>query len=349
MNIAIIAITPGGAALARRLDGSLPGAEVHLPERFRQDDRCRYFREPLAEVLPRLFAEGRPLVCVMAAGIAVRLLAPHLQGKSVDPAVVVMDERGAFAVSLLSGHLGGANALARQLAALSGGQAVVTTATDVNGLPAWDEVARQEGMTIEPLAAIRTLNRLLLEGGKILLADEGGLLGDRYEGVAGVRRIATVEEALRGDAEGKVLVTHHLRSEGEGADNVLFLRPRNLAVGIGCNRGTSAEEIEKTVFSELERAGLSPRSIACLATVEAKRDEAGLLRFAEAHGLPLAFYSAEELNRVEAPSADSPHALAAVGARGVSEPAAILASGGGPFLLPKVKRGNVTVAVAERP
>ena len=345
----IIAITPGGAALARRVGALMPDAEVLLPARFRQDDGCRYFGEPLRVVLPRLFEEKRNLVCIMATGIVVRLLAPHLRGKGTDPAVVVVDEAGRFAIGLLSGHLGGANELAREVARLCGGQAVITTATDVNGLPAWDESARRAGLIVEPVDRIRILNSLLLEGERIALADPGGRIAHLYSGVPGVETFSTFDDALNFEAKGFVFVTNRLLSEQEEAPQVLLLRPRNLVVGIGCNRGTGAEEIAEAVKSVLNEAGLSSLSVACLATISEKADEEGINTFARRQGLPVEYHDAAALNGVEVPGEPSLHALAAVGAKGVCEPAAVLSAAGGPLLVKKSKRGNVTVAVAERP
>lgn len=348
VNLAIVAVTPGGAELARRLASEFPEASVFLPEKFRRDDPCRYFTAPLAELLPELFAETEGLVCIMATGIVVRILAPHLRGKEVDPAVVVLDEAGRFSVSLLSGHLGGANALARDLARLTGGEAVITTATDVNGLPAWDEAAREEGLRVEPLENIRTLNALLLRGEKIVLVDRRGRIARRFAGVPAVEPAENFTEALKSGAAGRVFVTNRYIPRLEEQKNLLVLRPRDLVVGIGCNRGTSAEEIGTTVAAELKHAFLALASVACVATIADKRDEAGLTRFARQHNLPVEYHDAEALNRVAAPSEPSPHALRAVGARGVCEPAALLSAGDGRLLVRKKKVGNVTVAVAEK-
>lgn len=348
MTLSIVAITPGGANLARRLGQVLPEACLHLPERLRADDRCCYFREPLVELLPRLFARGDALCCIMSTGIVARLLAPHLRGKAVDPAVVVMDEVGAFAISLFSGHLGGANQLARQLAQLSGGQAVITTATDVNGLPAWDDVARQVGLVVEPVTNIKVLNSLLLYGEKIALVDRRGRIAQYFSGVPGVFTAGTFSAALHAGAAGMVFVSHRLIPNLDQYSNLLLLRPRDLVIGIGCNRGTSAAEIEAVVLQELKRAFLSVASVACLATITDKADEVGLNEFARHYNLSVEHHQAAALNQVDSPTPESSHVMAAVGARGVCEPAAILSAEGGRLLVPKQKRGNVTVAIAEK-
>lgn len=347
MKTAIIAVTGGGADLARRLAESMPESEVFLPEKFRRDDACNYFSAPLGDVLPELFAEAGGLVCLMATGIVVRLLAPHLRGKDRDPGVVVADEEGRFAISLLSGHLGGANELAGRVAAATGGQAVITTATDVNELPAWDDVARRENMAVEPLENIRILNSLLIEGRPIALVDRRQRVAPYFTDVPSVRRARNFIDTAVDSAVGRVFVTHRFVPQPERHGALLLLRPRDLVVGLGCNRGTSSEEIADAIEKVMSEAFLSTSSIRCLATIAAKRDEQGINDYASFAGLPLEYHAAAALNMVEGSSPPSGHALRAVGVSGVCEPAAILSARNGRLLVRKQKHGNVTVAVAE--
>ena len=144
-----------------------------------------------------------------------------------------------------------------------------------------------------------------------------------------------------------MLVGNRLPPERINPEQLLILRPRNLALGIGCNRGTSADEIEAFVALHLKQLSLSPKSVCCIASVAAKRDEAGLSECAERMGVPLRCFESAELNQIVFPSPPSEYARAAVGVAGVAEPAAILASGGGRLLLNKVKSANVTLAIAE--
>lgn len=347
MKLAIVAITSRGAQLARQLGAELPEARVYLPEKFRGGDDCDYFDQPLAVWLPNLFSTVEQLICIMATGIVVRILGRELRGKDKDPAVVVMDEAGQFAISLLSGHLGGANDLARRLATICGATPVITTATDVNRLPSWDQAARDAGLVVEPVAHLKTLNRLLLEGGRIALVDQRRRIAGTFASLPGVTLYENFAAATRSSADGLVFVTHRFLPHLQNQPEMLALRPRDLVVGVGCNRNTSAEEIEMAVRNKLKQSFLAFGSIACIATIDAKRDEVGLLKFAEAYNLPIEFHTAEELNRVEISSPVSIHAQRAVGAKGVCEPAALLSSGLGEMLIRKQKVGNLTLAVAE--
>jgi cobalt-precorrin 5A hydrolase len=346
MTLAICAITARGAALARRLGTLLPEAEVWLPEKLRATDTCHYSAVGMTALLPQLFRRGHGLICIMATGIVVRSLAPQLRSKALDPAVVVLDEAGQFVISLLAGHLGGANALTRQIAALLNATPVITTATDVNGLCAWDEAARRAGLAIEPLERIRTLNSLLLQGERIALVDHERLIAKEFASTPGVYLAPNFNAANRAEAAGRVFVTERRIPQLEQQQNLLLLRPRCLVLGIGCNRHTSKEEIAQAVEETLSSAWLSRLAVGRIATIAEKGDEAGLRAYAEELRLPLTTYSREELNSIRGPSPPSVHALAAVGAFGVCEPAALLAADGGPLLIPKQKCGQVTVAVA---
>lgn len=350
MRIAVIAITRNGAQLGRRLRDGLAAAELYVSGRYAGKagkERQTFDPADLKSLIPSLWKTYDGLVFIMAAGIVVRMIAPFLESKESDPAVVVMDDAGRFAVSLLSGHLGGANELAERCAFITGGRAVITTATDANDLPSFDMLAKAQGWVIDDISRVKTLNTLLLDGEEIAVVDPSGRTRTWFHGRARLTFHDTMASALDSRARGYLFVTNRHLPPRTRPDNLLILRPRNLVLGIGCNRGTPAEEIDAFVATHLKRIFLSLKSVARIATAAAKRDEAGLLAYAERHSLPLAFFESGELNGVAAPSPPSASALAAIGAQGVAEPAAILASEGGRLLLKKVKSDNVTLAVAE--
>ena len=350
MRTAVIAITSKGALLGRRLRDGLAGGELHVSRRYAgQADRATRTFDPddLKEVVTELWRGADGLVFIMATGIVVRMIAPLLKSKETDPAVVVMDDAGTFSISLLSGHLGGANELAGRCALISGARPVITTATDVNKLPSFDMLAKEQGWVIDNISGIKTLNRLMLDGERIAVLDHGGQTRDWFRGRANLCFFETFSEVLASGARGFLLVTNRHTPHQAQPDNLLILRPRNLVLGIGCNRNTSLDEIDEFVGAHLRRIFLSLKSVSRIATAAAKREEIGLLAFAERYDIPLCFYESEELNRVTVPSCPSPHAMAAIGANGVAEPAALLASEGGRLLLKKVKSANVTLAVAE--
>jgi cobalt-precorrin 5A hydrolase len=350
MRVAVIAITRRGALLGHRLCKTMAGFELYVSRRYagQAGGRCTCF-EPadLTAQITELWKRYDGFVLIMATGIVVRIIAPLLESKETDPAVVVMDDAGRFAISLLSGHLGGANELAERCAFASGARAVVTTATDANDLPSFDMLAKEQGWGIDDISRVKTLNTLLLDNEEIAVVDPTGQARLWLHGRGRIAFYETIAEAAGSSARGFLFVTNRHLPQQITPEQLLILRPRNLVLGIGCNRGTPVDEIEMFVTAHLKRLFLSPKSVTCIASVAAKRDEAGLTEFAERLGVQLRCFESDELNQVTFPSPPSEHALAAIGVAGVAEPAAILASGGGRLLLKKVKSSNVTLAVAE--
>ena len=345
MHIAIIAITKNGARIGSELHEGIPESRLFVIEKH-ATGVAHPFSSGMQPLLDRLWPDYGGFIFIMATGIVVRTIASLLQAKDRDPAVVVLDDAGRFAVSLLSGHIGGANALAKTCAELIGSIPVITTATDVNELPSFDMLAKENGWLIEDLTRVKVLNALLLEGKEIAVVDHGSAVRRYCAGKGLLSFHEDFDAALESGASGLLFVTNRVIAPRQNSDKLLVLRPLNLCLGIGCNRGTSAAEIESVVREHLERLELSMRSVKCIATAQAKGDEAGLLEFAAACGKPVLLYESDQLNSVDAPSPASDHAFAAIGAKGVAEPAALLASGGGRLLLHKVKSGNVTLAIA---
>ena len=350
MRLAIVAITRRGTQLGHILSENIVGPEFYVSHRYAAYAGNRYNSfDPteLKALIASLWNQYDGLVLIMATGIVMRMIAPLLQSKDTDPAVVVMDDAGKFAIALLSGHLGGANELAGHCAFATGACAVITTATDANDLPSFDMLAKERGWVIDDIRRVKTLNTLLLDNEAIAAFDSTGKTSPWLHGRGNVTFYETIAEAANSGALGFLFVTNNILSEQINLEKTLILRPRNLVLGIGCNRGTPADEIDEFATTHLKKLSLSAKSIYCVASVAAKRDEAGLIEFAEQLAVPLCFFEADELNQVAFPSPPSEHALVAVGATGVAEPAAILASCGGLLLLEKVKSANVTLAVAK--
>lgn len=350
MRIAVIAITRNGARLGHKLRETMTGCVLFVSSRYAGQaggERTCFEPADLKSMVAGIWKKYDGFVFIMATGIVVRMIAPLLESKEIDPAVIVMDDCGTFAISLLSGHLGGANELAERCAFASGARPVITTATDANQLPSFDLLAKEQDWLIDDISKVKHLNTLLLDDQEIAVVDPGGVTRCWLHGRGKVTFYETFAEAVRSQAKGFLFVTNrHLPPQTLPA-NLLILRPRNLVLGIGCNRGTPVDEIENFVSTQLKRIFLSTRSICCIASVSAKSNETGLLEYATRLGVTFRCYTSDELNQVEFPSPPSPHALAAVGSGGVAEPAAILASGGNRLLLKKVKSENVTLAVAE--
>jgi len=319
MTRAYLAFTDTGLALARRLADALPGSV----------DRCGSGGVSLAGWTALQFAQSDALVFVGAVGIAVRAIAPHCRSKASDPAVVVLDECGRFAVPVLSGHLGGANNLARALAAVCGAVPVITTATDAHGIFAVDEWAKHQNCTVLEAERIKHVSSKLLAGQSVRFAAEFSVQGTPPAGVDPARTPAEADFALTLSPAG----------------DALHLVPRIGVLGIGCRRGTCAEQLEAAFADFCARHSLAPACIAAAASIDLKADEAGLLAFCRAQGWPITFYSAEQLRALSGPFTPSPFVQSVTGVDNVCERAAVLASGGC-IRIPKQAGGGVTFALA---
>jgi cobalt-precorrin 5A hydrolase len=277
----------------------------------------------------------------MAVGIVVRSLAPYLKSKAYDPGVVVVDEAGQFAISLLSGHLGGANDLAREVARILGGTPVITTATDVQGLPALDLLAVEHGLTIENLPEVRVLAMALLEGRPVRVVDPHNYLAETV--AAYPERFIPAPDLDQALSLPGPTVYVGFRERPWPAD-WLRLRPRNLVAGMGCHKGTPEKELIDFIESTFQQAGLSLLSLKALATIEAKKEEPGLRIAARSLGVEFLWFTAQELEAMPAPN-PSPQVARHMGVLSVSE-AAALKAGGAELIVPKRKAANATLAVA---
>lgn len=352
-KIAVWALTSGGLALARRLAVQWPGAALLGTRRIadRSEGRPMQAFDRLTDAVAEQFHQFGGHLFIMATGIVVRAIAPHLRGKTIDPAVVVVDDRGRFAVSLVSGHIGGANRLARQAADLLGALPVITTATDIHGKPAIDLLALERGLSIENPGGIKAVNMALLADEPVWVHDPAGWLGTRWAGGAQTFPPQAVKDPsrLEGHAPAAVWVDDTLRALDP---RILVLRPPSLVAGIGCNRGTSLEEIRGFLDSTFERQALARGSLSALASIDLKADEVGLCSLAAEMDLPVRFFTREELAQVEDVPTPSAVVSKHIGVPSVCEAAAILAGRSGPrssqLIVPKQIAENVTVAIVRR-
>jgi cobalamin biosynthesis protein CbiG len=339
---------PGGTG------GHLPGRSALIPV---EPGRLIFF-ERLSDCVAENFHRCKAHIFISAAGIAVRAVAPLLVSKRSDPAVLLVDQAGRHVISLLSGHLGGANALALRAAEILGAEPVITTATDLEDLPAIDLLAEAAGLVPSNPEALGKISAALLAGRKIDLFDPDNRLGliggPREKHFRVLARPPGAGKPCGGPSSPAVVVDVHLPCAGF-LQNELRLHPPLLYAGIGCRRGVSATAIRQALLEVLRVHGLAAPALAGIASISAKSGESGLLEAAAGLGLPLEFFSPAELAEfpVRSPSAK---ALEVFGVAGVCESAALALatkagglSGPGAAVLavPKQISGGVTVAVAK--
>lgn len=324
MNVSVVAITAEGRKTADRIAASLAN--------------CTHDKSSakVAQKIKRLWARSDALICIMATGIAVRSIAPLVADKKTDPCVIVLDQSGKFVISLLSGHLGGGNELAETVSRITGGIPVITTASDILGKTALDLWARRNNLLIEDSSKLTRITSGFIDGKTIKVYSHN-------------KSIVLPEDLEFTDtAEGAdIVITYNKNMTFEG----LCCIPRTLYLGVGCNRGTGAADIEKSFVELCETYGIAPGAFMGICSIDVKNDEEGILLFAKDYGFTPLFFSRDELNMVKDVSFSSA-AMKAVGAQGVAEPAAILgaASSGDDtdLIVRKMKWKDVTMAVAER-
>ena len=324
MKLGMISFTAGGTALLRRLAVRLRAQGVpcrgYVPERYWTDEMGAEGIEASGKggagrFAERMFASGTPMLFVGAAGIAVRAIAPWVRDKMSDPAVLVMDEAGRFVIPILSGHVGGANELARLIGDCCGAVPVITTATDVNHVFAVDVFAARNRLAITDREAARHIAMDLLEGREVGFFDQCGGVKPGW---------------LPAGCAGKPC-------------------GRNICIGVREDPGIAVGTLRTFVDDALGRAGIRPEAVACVASINVKRDEEAIIELASERGWGFFTYSVEELERVPGEFSESAFVRGTVGVGCVCERAAVAAAMGGRLLFGKQAGSGATVAAALRP
>lgn len=322
--IGLIAVTAAGRAAAAQLGCALPGS--------------RLYPDPAARALARAFAECDQIVCFLAVPATVRLIAPLLKSKFADPGVVCVDEARRFVIPVAGSHSGAANQLARAVADVLGATAVITTASDAAGVPALDEFGAGAGLVAELGGNLAQVGTAVLSGSRVTLSMDHNWPVPALP--SNVVRTAEPEPGIPA-----IVITDRLGSAG--APSVTY-RPPSLVLGAGASRGVSAAEMGELMDAALAAARLSPRSVCGVATVDAKKNEKGLLEAARERGWDVTAYASADLAAVPVPN-PSETVRAATGTPSVAEAAAVFAAGDGAVLAAAKRRSaRATVAIARR-
>ena len=339
MKAVIFSYTRRGAKLSLRIRKCLQAldyeTEVYASEKYVEVDSSLKKSASCKEEAKQAFQDDQVIVYIGSCGIAVRAIAPYVKNKTVDPAVISIDELGRFVIPLLSGHIGGANEIARKIAQKINAQAVITTATDINGLFAVDEWAIKNNVHIGSMYAAKEVAAALVDGESIGLISKYEVDGEIPTGIVRNKK-ARVGIAIGDNDELKPFPV------------TLNLMPKVYYLGIGCRRNTTMENIENLVLQSLDELKINIKAIAGIASVDLKKDEEGLLAFAEKFSLPISFYTAAELESQQGEFTTSAFVQSIVGVSNVCERSAAAASEGGSMVLPKTSQNGVTLAIAKK-
>lgn len=372
MNTAYFYLTDEGEKLAHKLATAHPG-DIYNKENFKENLRAG-------------FGKYDSLVCIMATGIVVRMLAPLIVHKTSDPAVVVLDQKGKHAISLLSGHLGGANDLAREMAAISGGEAVITTATDVAGELSFDTFAKKYNMAIENIGQLKHISGALLSGKKVNVFTDKNveklypeLVEEQKRGMIDIFPLSKSIDNIKFDIPTVVIdegfsLNEHSTPESESFFNnisestdsasivaatttapslsapILYLRPQTICAGIGCKRNMEQKPIEEALLQTLKEEGIHPLSLKCIATIPLKSDEPGIIGTAANLNAPLEIIPTEEIEKLDINQlgiTTSEFVASQTGVLSVSTACSYLASGKGEILRDKARYKGITIALSK--
>lgn len=349
MKIAIISFTKAGANLSLLLKKYFieEGNEswLYAKSAYIESENILILKESLRDWTKRMFSVADALIFIGACAIAVRSVAPFLESKKEDPAVLVLDEQGKFCISLLSGHLGGANELCKRVSGWVDAIPVITTATDINKKFAVDLFAKKNHLHISDMTYAKHISARLLAGESVgYILEKGIFLSEREKKLL---KEAGMQEYREGEKMcGQMGIYIGIYRKKSPFLHTLYLTPRLVSVGIGCRKNTPQSQIEGFIEQTILGLGLSFHSICDLASIDLKKEEAGLLSYCKKYNLPISFYSRQELKRVEGDFSPSEFVLSVTGVDNVCERSAKKSSGGGDFIQRKLAKEGVTLALA---
>ena len=336
MNIRVVSFSLKGGETAKKLTEGLEklghSCRRFAPEKYSGATGAAPLDAPISKWAGEGFLEADAIVFVGAVGIAVRACAPHIKSKKTDPAVVVADELGKYAIPVLSGHIGGANELALAISRILGAEAVITTATDINGVFAVDVFARKNHLKISDMTIAKEISARLLSGKKVGFQSDVKVLGALPKGL-------TEEKAETG-----ILISRD--TSKKPFERTLVLMPQPYTVGIGCKKDKPVEDLDGFFRKCLAESGITPDEIRCIASIDVKKDEAGLTALCEKYKLPFKTYTAEALESLEGEFSESAFVKSTVGVGCVCERAAVM-SGGSKLIKRKTAENGMTLAIGK--
>ena len=338
MKAGIICFTEHGVLLAEQLVNGLAAHGI-LCEAWLKKKEYRsalpvevaFLEGTLSEWTAEQFRSKDLLIFIGSTGIAVRSIAPYVQSKKTDPAVIVVDEQGRHAISLLSGHIGGANELTLLVAELTGAEPVITTATDVRGVWAVDSWAKQERLTVVNPSGIKEISAGLLQGQTKKLFSEFPISGKLPEGLV-------FSDAASCD----IYIGIHRLTDRE--QEPLYLIPAALIAGIGCRKGARREQLDALFEEVLEQNNVWQQAVQKICSIDLKKEEPGLLLFCAEHGILLETYDAETLRNLDGEFTASAFVSQVTGVDNVCERSAMAGSQNGKILISKMAKNGVTAA-----
>ena len=346
-KIAVLAITKNGIEMSLRLKEYFSDFEIFAPIKFSDNNgKIQWYDESTTQKIVDLFKSNEGIVCLFSLGAVIRLLAPHIKDKKTDPAVIVIDDNANFVISVLSGHLGGANELSNEIAEKIGSTPVITTAADVNKTIAVDLVGKEFGWKIDDDSNVTRISAFMVNKEKIGIFQNIGKK-EWWKGKFpdNITFFSNIEDLKASDSKGYLIITNDQIDDESILKNSVVYRVPDLVVGIGLHWDTSKETILNGVNETLKKFELKQKQIARFVSIKKEKDVIGLIELGREMNIPIEYIDREELATITAPN-PSETVQAFEGTASVSEAAAIKSSKGELIVEKQKFPPNLTVAIA---
>ena len=345
-KISILAITKNGIEIGLSLKNLFPSWEIFAPSKFSDNNKMiNWYDDSTSLKIVDLFKSSDALICLFSLGAVIRLIAPHIKDKKTDPAVIVIDDNMQFVISVLSGHLGGANELSNEIAQKIDATPVITTAADVNKTIPVDLVGKEFGWKIDDDTTVTKVSALMVNKEKIAIyQDAGSKNWWKKEFPVNVSRYENFDELKHSQSKGFLIISDQIFDD-KVLENGVVYRPPTLVVGIGLHWDTSKETIKSGLESSLQKFNLSVKSIARFVSIKKEKDVVGLIELGKEMDIPIEYIDREELASISTPN-PSKTVQKFEGTSSVSEAAAIKSSGGKLIVEKQKFPPNLTIAIA---
>jgi cobalt-precorrin 5A hydrolase len=342
---AILAITKNGIKIASAIKEIFPTWEIFAPLKFADTTNANWYDNSTTDKIAELYKNNDAIICIFSLGAVIRLISPHLVDKKTDPAVIVIDDKANFVISTLSGHLGGANELANEIAKKLGSTAVITTAADVNKTIPVDLVGRKFGWSIDNDSTVTKISAFMVNDEKIGVYQDAGER-NWWEGELpkNVTVYDTFEKLKQSNSKGFLIISDKKITD-EILKNSVVYRPKTLVVGVGLHGDTTKEKIRTSLDACLEKFDLSSKAIARFASIKKPQKISSLVETAKEFGVPVEYFERDELAKIRIPN-PSVMVEAFEGTPSVSEAASILSSKGSLIVEKQKFPPDLTIAIA---
>lgn len=349
-KVSILAITKNGIKIGLELKKISSSWQIYAPSKFSDNySQIEWYAESTSKKIAELFQSNDALVCIFSLGAVIRLLSPYLKDKKTDPAVLVIDDTAKFVISVLSGHIGGANQLTEEIAAKLGATSVITTAADVNKTIAVDLLGKEFGWKIDDDSTVTKVSAFMVNEEKIgIFQDTGNKDWWNKKLPSNVTIYSSINEMKNSQSKGFLIISDKIIEDVDILENSVIYRPPTLVLGIGLHVDTTKETISEGLNFCLEKYNLSRKSIAKLVSIKKDNDVQGLIDLGKEMNVPIEYFQKEELAAIEIPN-PSETVQAFEGTPSVSEAAAIKSSGGTLVVEKQKFPPNLTIAIARIP